>query len=189
MRKIIVTEWISLDGYTSGPNGEMDYLSFDARMGKYESDIVDQADTLLLGKTTYDSFAGSWPKVPDKEGVSEEEKDYARRLNAMRKIVISKSMDKADWESSEVWNEIDEAKIKELKEQEGKDILIYGSASIISQLTDMKLIDEYQILVQPALLSGGLKLFGEIKNRLDLELVSSEQFDSGVMLLIYKLKS
>ena len=124
MRKIIVTEWVSLDGYTSGPNGEIDYLSFDERMGKYEGEIIDKADTILLGKTTYDSFAGSWPTVPDKEGIAEEEKVYARKLNPMKKIVISSSIDKADWNNSEVWNEIDEVKINELKAQDGKDIFI-----------------------------------------------------------------
>src|SRR5215475_7718982 len=98
MRKIIVTMWITLDGFIAGPNGEMDWIGriYDAEMGKYEDDLVSGADTLILGRLTYESFAGSWPNVPDNPNVSEGEKIYARKLNAMRKVVFSKSLDKVD---------------------------------------------------------------------------------------------
>src|SRR5689334_19764308 len=85
MRKIVLTEWVTLDGYVSGPNNDMSFVGafFNPEMGKYESDILDTADTIILGRLTYESFAGSWPKVPENPNVSEEEKDYARRLNSM----------------------------------------------------------------------------------------------------------
>ena len=92
MRKIIVTMWMSLDGFIAGPNGEMDWIGeiYDEAMGTYENELVSSADTLLLGRVTYQSFAGSWPHVPDSPSASEGEKAYARTLNAMRKIVFSR---------------------------------------------------------------------------------------------------
>src|SRR5207245_11517200 len=88
MRKIIVTMWMTLDGYIAGPNGEMDWIGeiYDEAMGNYEYDLVSEADTLLLGRVTYQSFAGSWPHVPDNPNALEGEKVYACKLNAIRKI-------------------------------------------------------------------------------------------------------
>src|SRR5260370_31139398 len=95
MRKIIVTTWITLDGFLAGPNGEMDWVMVDQAMGQYEDDLVSSADTLILGRATYQSFAGSWPHVPENPSASEGEKIYARKRNSMRKIVISKSLERA----------------------------------------------------------------------------------------------
>src|ERR1700681_380122 len=103
------------------------------------------------------------PYAPDKPDVSEGEKDYARMLNAMRKIVFSRTVARAEWHNSQVFSEIDAEQINKLKEEDGKDILIYGSASIVQQLTNLGLIDEYQILVLPAILGGGKPLFKDIK--------------------------
>ncbi|MBV9899105.1 MAG: dihydrofolate reductase family protein, partial [Chloroflexi bacterium] len=157
MRKIVLTEWVSLDGFTAGPNNDMSYVgeSFDADMGEYESTILNTGDTLLLGRLTYESFAGSWPHVPDDPTRSEPEKDYARSLNAMRKIVVSSSLASADWSGSEIIRSLDPAYLQQLKQQDGKNILIYGSASIVQQLTSLGLIDEYQILVHPIILGDG----------------------------------
>ncbi|MBV8716351.1 MAG: dihydrofolate reductase [Chloroflexi bacterium] len=188
MRKIVLTEWVSLDGFTAGPNNDMSYVgdSFDADMGEYESTILNTGDTLLLGRLTYESFAGSWPHVPDDPTRSEPEKDYARSLNAMRKIVVSSSLASADWSGSEIIRSLDPAYLQQLKRQDGKNILIYGSASIVQQLTGLGLIDEYQILVHPIVLGGGKALFANVTEAKRLELVSSRQFASGVMLLTYR---
>jgi len=185
MRKIVLTEWTSLDGYTSGPNNDMSFVGryFNDEMGRYEGTIVDTADTLLLGRVTYDSFAGSWPHVPDNPNSSDDEKDYARKLNAMRKVVFSRTLSSADWNNSELRREIDPDDIQRLKAEDGKDILIYGSASIVQQLTALGLIDEYQVLVHPVVLGGGKSLFGDAGA--DLKLVSSQPFASGVVLLTY----
>jgi dihydrofolate reductase len=189
MRKIILTEWVSLDGFVSGPDNDMSFVgeSFNDQMGKYESDIVDQADTLVLGRLTYESFAGSWPYVPDKPDADPAEKDYARRLNAMRKVVFSTTLPSADWNNSQLFREIDPDEIKKRKQAPGKDMLIYGSASIVQQLTNLGLIDEYQLLVHPVLLGGGKPLFKDIKDKHKLKFVSAQPFTSGVVLMIFQV--
>ena len=121
MRKIITTTWVTLDGYIAGPNGEMDWIGeiYDEAMGLYEYELVSSADTLLLGRVTYQSFAGSWPHVPDNPNASEGEKAYARLLNAMRKIVFSKTLKGVEWHNSTLRKEIVPAEIEQLKQEPG----------------------------------------------------------------------
>jgi len=189
VRKLILTEWISIDGFTSGPNNDMSFVgeSFNDEMGVYEDAIVSQCDTLLLGRRTYESFAGSWPYVPDKPDASEGEKDYARKLNAMRKIVFSKTLASADWNNSTLRRDIDAQEIDRLKDEDGKDMLIYGSANLVQQLTNQGLIDEYQLLVHPVLLGAGTSLFTGVSDKRKLRLVSARPFTSGVVLMTYAL--
>ncbi|GCE49963.1 dihydrofolate reductase [Thermosporothrix hazakensis] len=191
MRKIITTTWISLDGKVAGPNGEMDWVgeSYDKAMGLYESEFVRSADTLLLGRVTYQSFAGSWPYVPDNPNASEEEKEYARQLTALEKIVFSRTLEKAEWNNSRLVREVNADEIRQLKQGPGRNIIVYGSISLIQALTELGLIDEYQILVHPVVLGGGKPLFPESKNRVKLQLVETKTHPSGVVLLTYQPKA
>lgn len=186
MRKIITSTWVSLDGFIAGPNGEMDWVQVEEEMGTYENEIVSGADTLLLGRVTYQSFAGSWPSVPDNPAVSPEEKEYARMLNSMRKVVFSKTLPAVEWNNSTLLREIVPAEITKLKEEPGGDILIYGSASLVHALANHVLIDEYQVLVHPVVLGGGKPLFRDISQRQKLKLVKTKSFPSGVIGLFYQ---
>lgn len=188
MRKIITTTWVTLDGFIAGPNGEMEWVgeSYDDAMGTYENDLVSSADTLLLGRVTYESFAGSWPDVPDNPSVSEGEREYARKLNAMRKIVVSRTLEKAEWNNSSLVREINPEEIRSLKQEPGRDIVIYGSASLIQALTNLGFIDEYQILVHPVVLGGGKPLWQNILEKTKLSLVNTKVHPSGVVLLSYQ---
>ncbi len=147
MRKILVTEWVSLDGFTAGANGEMDWITAGEDNGEYQNEVVTQADTLLLGRTTYESFAGAWPQRAKDPNTDPGERAFAQRLCDMRKVVISQSLPTVEWENSTLLREIDPAEILKLKQEPGKDIAIYGSASIVRALTDLGLIDEYQLTV------------------------------------------
>ena len=188
MRKIITTTWFTLDGYIAGPNGEIDWIGeiYDEAMGRYESELVSEADTLLLGRVTFESFAGSWPYVPENPNASEGEKDYARRLNAMRKIVFSRTLEHVEWNNSTLRKEVIPEEIEQLKREPGRDMLIYGSASLVQTLTNLGLIDEYQLLVHPVLLGSGKPLFQDIKHQVKLKLVNTKTHPSGVVVLTYQ---
>jgi dihydrofolate reductase len=191
MRKILTTTWVSLDGFIAGPNNEMDWVGryYDETMGAYETELVRGGDTLLLGRTTYDSFAGSWPSVPDREGVSEGEKVYARLLNSMRKVVVSSSLTDPSWEHTDVLTDVRREEIEQLKQEPGSDIIVYGSASLVRQLTDLGLVDEYHLLVHPVVLGGGKPLFGGVSGSTDLALQSVTPHPSGVVKMVYRLAS
>jgi len=188
MGKLIVTMWITLDGFVAGPNNEMDWVAayYDDAMGKYENDLVSAAGTLMLGRVTYESFAGAWPYVPDNPNSSEGEKEYARKLNSMRKIVYSRTLESADWNNSTLKREIIPEEIGKMKQEEEKNIVIYGSASIVQTLMNLGLIDEYQLLVHPVVLGSGKPLFQNIKERATLKHLITATHPSGVVLLSYQ---
>lgn len=186
MRKIIVTSWISLDGFVAGPHDDMSWVMVDDAMGSYEYDLVRAADTLLLGRRTYQSFAGSWPNVPDNPAASDGEKVYARQLNAMRKIVFSRTLETAAWHDSTLLREIIPGDVAALKQERGKNIVIYGSVSIVRALMAHGLIDDYQLLVHPVVLGAGKRLFAEGIDTAKLKLAATRTFSSGVVLLSYQ---
>ena len=188
MRKLVVTSWMTLDGFVAGPNNEMDWVGrfYDEAMGEYETELVRGGDTLLLGRITYDSFAGSWPSVPDRDGVSEPERQYALLLNAMRKVVISRTITDPTWEHTDVLTDVRREDIEKLKAEAGRDIIVYGSASVVGQLTDLGLVDEYQLLTYPVVLGNGKPLFQGIASPADLALVSSAAMPSGVIKSMYR---
>ena len=179
--------WISLDGFVAGPKGEMDWVTgiFDEQMGKYEDDLINTVDTLLLGRVTYQGFARLWPKAADDPKMSREEKEYARKLNAVRKVVVTKTLKKLPWENSEIIKGMGKKEIEALKQGKGKDILIYGSASLVRKLMSLELIDEYQILIYPVAIGKGKRLFGGGK-KLSLKLLGTKSFNSGVVLVRYQ---
>ena len=187
MRKLIMTMWMSLDGFISGPDNDMSWVmaGYNNEMSEYEDGFVSVADTLLLGRVTYESFAGSWPKVPDNPEVSAGEREYAKKLNAMKKIVFSRSMVKADWNNSSIYKEIKRDEIMRLKQMPGKNIIIYGSASIVKGLSEMGLIDEYQILVYPVLRGSGKRLFDSKEWKIALKLLNTDTYSSGVAAMSY----
>ena len=184
MSKIIVTMWTTLDGFIADADGELGWISGDAEMSEYEIKMVGNADTLLLGRKTYQDFAGYWAKVPDNPKADKWEKIFADKINALKKIVFSKSLKKAEWNDSTIAKEIVPEEIEKLKKESKKGIVIYGSASIIQELTKHELVDEYQFLVHPIILEKGIPLF---KDKVNLKLVKTEPFNSGVMLLTYQI--
>lgn len=187
MRKLIVTMWITLDGFIADADGELGWILGDEQLSNYEIGMVSNADTLLLGRKTYEDFVGYWPNVPTNPAAQAWEKVYAGKINALHKMVLSKTLETAAWSDSQIVKEIIPAEIEQLKQQPGKNILIYGSASVVQQLTNLGLIDEYHLLVHPVLLGSGQPLFANIEQRVTMKLVKTEPFTSGVVLQIYQL--
>lgn len=184
MTKIISTHWISLDGYISGPAGELDFVRGDGQLAEYEINLVGSVQHLLFGRTTYLQLSSYWSQVPANPNAADWEKTYAGKMNPLPKTVVSHSLETAGWENSQIVRSADA--VAELKAKTDGDILVYGSATIVQELTRRELIDEYHLLVHPVLLGGGTSLFGAAGHRLNLKKLRRDDFDSGIVLDVYQ---
>lgn len=188
MRKIIATEFYSLDGMMSDPDDKQDWVTdnFSADMGAYVDSAYAGADTLLLGAVTYKILAGYWPTADTNPDAFEGDAEFASTINGMKKIVFSKAALQPEWNNSEFVPQMDGDKIRRMKEEAGKNMLIVGSASIVQQLTALNLIDEYHLLVHPVILGQGKPLFHGLEKCYPLKLLEAKPFDNGVVLLRYQ---
>jgi dihydrofolate reductase len=174
MRNIVVTEFISLDGVIEEPGWTFPYWNDEIAQFK---DVEQQtSDALLLGRVTYEGFAAAWPDSPD-EG--------AAYMNSVRKYVVSTTLEAAEWNNSTLIRDNVVEEIRRLKEQEGKDLLVYGSGMLVQTLMEHDLVDQYRLLVYPVVLGTGKRLFAEGATA-TLRLLESETFSSGVVSLVYE---
>ena len=185
MKRLIVSNWISLDGYIAGPNGALDWILGDGRLAQYETELMQQVDTTLFGRRTYDQLSQYWSAIPTSPQAMEWEKPYAQIIKGAHHVVVSHSLKDANWGKSTIWRDIDPTAVDALKAGTGKSILMFGSASVVQQLTRLGLIDEYHLLVHPVLLGGGTRLFNDSEVRIKLKRVEAESFESGIVKTIY----
>ena len=183
MRKIIVSNLISLDGYYAGPNGEIDWFVniADKEFEEYSVSLIKSVDTMLFGRITYELMESYWPNAKP-------ENDDPRIIEAMNnypKVVVSKTLEKVEWKNSKLLKGNAAEEIVKLRQQPGKDIVIYGSGSIVAALVEKNLIDDYRIFVYPIILGSGKRMFRNYESRLNLKLVDSKIFKSGLVLLHY----
>lgn len=186
MRKLIVSAWITLDGFVAGPNDEMEWLLIDEAMNTYENNLIHMADTLLLGRATYQGFAGYWPKVALDPTATKEQVAYAQQVNAMHKIVFSQTLTHVAWTNARLVEVLRPEEIRRMKQEPGRDMVIYGSLSLVQALIQCGLIDEYQLLVHPVVLGSGKPLWSNVKEKMALKCVQTQAFPSGVVLLSYQ---
>jgi len=188
MRKIIVSEFYTLDGLMSDPQDEMDWVLsiFSEDVGKYEDELYNRMDTLLLGRVTYKIFESYWPQAATNPSTPKGDIEMAHKINNITKIVFSKTLLKVEWRNSRLIKEITPEEIRKMKQQKGKDMLIVGSANIVQQFTNLGLIDEYHLLVHPVVLGSGKPLFKDLKDRYKLKLINTKIFKNGVVLLHYE---
>ena len=184
MRKLIVTEFVSLDGVMEAPGGEAGYAHagwvgplFSDELGAYKLDEQEAADVLLLGRKTYDSFVGAWPQ---REGA------MAEKINTMRKVVVSSTLSSPDWENTTVVNSDLVGAVRALKEEDGGSILIAGSRSVAQALLAAGLVDQINLQVFPLMLGSGIRVYPEGDEPTRLELVSSRPIEHGVVLQTYR---
>lgn len=181
MRKLLISQMVSLDGLFSGPNGELDWHMVDEDFNEFAIDQLNQVDTLIFGRVTYGWMAGYWPTPV----ATTDDPVVAGKMNELSKIVFSKTLDKTEWNNSRIVKGDLAQEIAKLKGQPGKDMVVFGSGQITSALAQLGLIDEYRIFVCPLVLGNGVPLFKGVTKRLDLKLLRSKAFRSGVIMSCY----
>ncbi len=185
MRKIIVFEHVTLDGFMAGPKGELDWeMIRDDEAAQYAREGEASTDTILLGRVTYEMMANFWPTP----AAASQHPIFTDFMNDASKVVFSRTLEKADWKNTRVVKEIKKDEILKLKQQPGKNMIIFGSGSIVNQLADLGLIDEYQLMVNPVILGKGRPLFNDVKGRINLRLLKARTFMSGGVALHYELE-
>jgi dihydrofolate reductase len=188
MRKLILQMQTSLDGFVStGPNDEQTWVTWDLDgIKQYVLDLFDRTDTIIMGRKLAIDYIPFWQDTitkPDDPMI-----EFAKRIVAAKKIVFTKTLDKSTWDNTELakGNLVDE--IQKLKNQAGKDIVVYGGSSFVSALIKDGLIDEFQFYINPVALGKGVHIFDRLENFKQLKLKKSITFDSGIILLTYESK-
>lgn len=181
MRKIIASLFISLDGVVEAPD-QWHFPYFNDEMGAAVDATFSATDTLLLGRETYDSFAGAWP---GREAAGGEDADFAKKLGDARKIVVSRQDLSFTWRNTEQLKGGLADAVAALKREPGKDIAMSGSVSVVRQLLAHGLLDELHLLLHPIAVRKGMRLFDESETTLPLRLLSSKTFSTGVLHLVY----
>jgi dihydrofolate reductase len=190
MSKVVVTEFVSLDGVMEDPGGAEGYkhggwtFKFDraAEGDKFKLDELQAADAMLLGRVTYQGFAAAWPTVKDDAG-------FAEKMNSMRKYVVSSTLSDADatWDNTVVIRGDVVAEVAKLKNQPGGDLLVEGSALLARTLIEAGLVDEYRLMVFPIILGSGKRLFPDsMPDACRLTLTSSATTAGGVQMLTFE---
>lgn len=174
MRNIVVTEFVSLDGVMENPGWTFKY--WNDEIAQFKGDESNASDALLLGRVTYQGFAAAWPNSQD-EG--------AAYFNGVRKYVVSTTLHTADWNNSQIINGDVVSAIRQLKQQDGHDITVHGSATLVQTLIQHDLVDRYRLLVYPVVLGTGTRLFQD-GTAATLRLVEARQLSSGVVAMIYE---
>jgi len=185
MRKIVVFNRISIDGFFTGPNGEIDWFIHDPKVDQASHQMM-HPDTILFGRKTYQMFESYWPQVASDPNAPQEARMVAEELNEMTKIVFSKSLKGVTWENTQLVSDDLVGEVRKLKSGDGPDITIFGSGTIVNQLANEGLIDEYLLTVTPVILGKGKTLFGD-GQKSQLRLLQAKGFASGNVLLQYRL--
>jgi dihydrofolate reductase len=179
MRKIIAAINLTVDGFC-----DHTVLSSDEEIHQHYTELLNGADTILYGRITY-QLMQYWQTLIKEPSGEKSMDDFARAIDKIPKIVFSHTLKNPEWNSAKLANQSIEEVVLELKQKAGKDILV-GSRSLIVQLTNLNLIDEYQLCVHPIIVGKGLPLFEKINDRTVLKLLKTEIFNSGAILLYYK---
>jgi dihydrofolate reductase len=186
MRRLVLFMHTSLDGFVAGLNGEMDWINVNDEMFEYAGKQTDMADTALYGRVTYQMMESYWPTAADQLNATKHDIQHSRWYNSATKIVASKTLQQDNLVNTKIISDNIVDEIKKIKQQPGKNILIFGSPSIVHQLIRDNLIDDYWLFVNPLLLGTGIPLFKNTKDRINLKLLENKVFDPGVVGLHYE---
>ena len=195
MRRIVMFNWLTADGYFAGPDGNLDWVVPDEAQARAAARDIPSFDTVLFGRRTYELFEGFWrhalddsATVPDPHRPGQRSREHrviAVALNEMTKLVFSRTLKDVTWSQARLVRELDPREIESMKHQPGKDMIVFGSGSIVSQLSQHGLIDEYQFVVCPVFLGSGRPLLSGMSKKLGLKLLEVKGYESGDVLLRY----
>ncbi len=185
MRKVVLLEHVSLDGFAAGRNDEMDWITFDRDVEAYVHTVHSRMDSAIYGHRTCQMMKSYWPTVLTDLNADQSARDHAQWLSQATKILVSKTVDQDDWTPSRVIGKNLAEEVTKLKQQPGKDLWLIGSISTAQAFMRLGLIDEYWLNVNPVALGSGKSLFGGLEKPLQLKLLSSVGFKGGVMGLQY----
>jgi dihydrofolate reductase len=182
MRKLFSFMVVSLDGFYEGPNQEFDWPNVDDEFNDFAVSQINDIDTLVFGRATYEGMASYWPT----EQAVKDDPVIAELMNSIPKVVFSRSMQRADWNNSTLVPGDAATAIAELKQQPGKDLALFGSPTLTASLLDQGVVDELRVMVMPILLGAGKSLFAGLGGRVPLALTRATTFSSGNVLLHYR---
>jgi dihydrofolate reductase len=184
MRKLSMYNFLTLNGFYKGANDDISWHTHGGEEAEYSEKGAQSQSILLFGRKTYEMMYSFWPTPQAYENMPV----VADGMNKSQKIVVSNTLDKAEWNNTTILKGNLVEEIKKLKQQPGNDITILGSGSIITQLADAGLIDNYQIMIDPVAIGEGTSIFSGISHNLNLKLTDTRVFKSGVVLLCYEPK-
>lgn len=176
----------SLDGFVAGPNGEMNWIKVDEEMFDFVATMTDKADTALYGRITYEMMQSYWPTAAEHPNASKHDKEHSAWYNKVSKIVLSKTISEKELYNTTVISDHLVDNINKIKQQNGKNILIFGSPSASHSLLSQGLIDEFWLFVNPILLGHGIPLFKDVNEITKLKLIETKTFSAGVIALHYE---
>jgi len=182
MRKLNVFNLVTLDGYFAGENGDISWHMVDEEFQELAKAASNAGNTLLFGRKTYQLMENYWP-TPE---ALKDDPIVANGMNAAHKVVFSRTLGKADWNNTRLVKDNMLEEVRRMKQQPGKDLTVLGSGSIVSQLAQEGLIDEYQVLVNPVVIGRGKTMFEGIRDRIALKLTKTRVFGNGNVLLTYE---
>ena len=184
MRNLVAFMHISLDGFVASPRGEMDWITIDDEIFKDAISLSDNADTALFGRVTYQMMESYWPSVLSNASSTELELKHANWMENVNKIVFSEKLDNVEWHNTRLIKGNIPQEILKLKQRPGKNLMIFGSPRLTHSFMQWGLVDEYRININPVVLGGGIPLFS-LPVRIDLKLIATKNFKSGVVGLHY----
>ena len=182
MRKLFSFNMITLDGFFEGPDQDISWHNVDKEFNKFAIEQTSTGDTLVFGHVTYQVMASYWP-TPD---AIKNDPIIADYMNRVPKIVVSRTLEKAEWNNARLIKDHVAEEITRLKQQPGKDIGVFGSANLLSTLMRLDLVDEHRIMVNPVILGSGNPLFIKAKGKQNLKLITTRVFGNGNVLLCYQ---
>lgn len=187
MRKVVLYLHQSLDGYCATVDGRLDWIPYNAAFEEYAERIVATVGSPMYGRVTYELMKSHWPTVLHDPKASKHERNHAEWFDRVEKIVFSTTPMEKEPHTTVISDNVEEV-VRKLKAQGGKDLVIFGSPTLARSLMSMNLIDEFQFTVSPVILGEGKSFIRSIDHRVNLELLSSEQLDGGLVAVHYRVK-